>query len=86
MSSFFVNSFFFVSESRVPERVFFLLYLCSVCFCSTFLFSLVIVIFFEIPMKKINQFIIHEMEDKSIKNIKQDIDSEFSQGSELISK
>ena len=37
-------------------------------------------------MKKINQFIIHEMEDKSIKNFKQDIDSEFSQGSELISK
>ena len=86
MSSFFVNSFFFVSESRVPERVFFLLYLCSVCFCSTFLFSLVIVIFFEIPMKKINQFIIHEMEDKSLKNIKRDIDSELSQGSELISK
>lgn len=86
MCSFLVNSFFFVSESRVPERVFFLLYLSSVCFCSTFLFSLVIVVFFEIPMKKINQFIIHQMEDKSIKDLKRDIDSEFSQGSELMSK
>ena len=67
IGAFNVNYYFYVSESRIPERAMYLIYLCSICFCSTIVISILLVIFFEIPLKKINKFIVHQLETKQKK-------------------